>query len=123
MSRGVVSLLLVAALCASCQKFAEGRLMFRELLALRDRIAKKFDEKVVDVSLANGNHMIVQFIDSPLMAQGREEKQKRADAVAAFVADHFSGELSSVSVQFVTRSGGGPLRVVETYVGKPAPKP
>jgi hypothetical protein len=107
----------VVALSVSCQKFAEGRQMFQELLALRDQIMSEFHERVVDVNIANGNRLTVKFIDSPLSSHSRQEKQQRADAVAAFVARHYKRSLSSVSTQFVTQSGNG-----ETYIGNPAPK-
>ncbi len=123
MLKRVTWLLLVVALCASCQKFAEGRQMFRELLALRDQIAKEFDEKVVDLNITNGNRMTVKFTNSPLNSRSREEKQQRADAVAAFVAKHYSKPLSSVATQFVSKKGGGGLSVntSETFIGQTPP--
>jgi hypothetical protein len=113
-------LLVAAALCLSCQKFAEGRQMFRELLVLRDQISKEFHEPAVDVSIANGNRMTVKFINSPFGSRNREEKQQRADAVAAFVAEHYPHPLSSVSIEFVRKTAG--VGVEETYLGRPAPK-
>ena len=115
-------ILLAAALCLACEgeKFAEGRLMFRELLALRDQIAKEFQEKVVDVSISNGDRMTVKFINSPLRTRSRDEKQQRADAVANFVAREYKRPVSAVSIQFVTK--GGAAEVSETYVGRPTPK-
>ena len=109
-------LLIVLVFTASCQKYAEGQQMFRQLLALRDQIAMEFHEKVVDVSIANTDQMSIKFIDSPLNSRTREEKQQRADAVAAFVAKHYNQPLSSVSVRYAssTSSGG------ETYTGKTA---
>ena len=100
-----MALLVMAGLFASCQKFAEGRQRFRDLLALRDQIATEFHEKVVDVKVVNGDRMSVKFIDSPLNARSREEKQQRANAVAAFVAAHSKEPLESVSVQFASRTG------------------
>src|SRR5712692_5066806 len=91
--------------------------MFRDLLALRDQIMTEFHEKVVDVNIANGNHMTVKFINSPLNSRSHEEKQQRADAVAAFVAKHYKRPLSSVSIQFVSQPGGV-VGVEETYVGQ-----
>ena len=105
-----------AMLFASCQKFAEGRLVFRDLLALRDAIALEFHEKVVDVNIANGNQLTVKFRDSPLASRSREEKQKRADDVAKFVSAHYKGEIKSVTTMFVTQAGG--LSVGERYVGR-----
>ena len=93
--------------------------MFRDLLVLRDQISKEFHEPGVDVSIANGNRMTIKFINSPFRSRSREEKQQRADAVAAFVVNHYREPLSSVSVEFV-RAG---FSVGETYVGRPAPKP
>ena len=115
-------LLFVAAFCVACdgENFAEGRLMFRELLALRDQIAKEFHEKVVDVSIRNSDRMTVKFINSPLSTRSREEKQQRADAVADFVARHYKRPVSSVSIQFV--SEGGAAAVAETYAGRLSPK-
>ena len=120
--RRTVWILFVAALCLACEgeKFAEGRLMFRELLALRDQIAKEFQEKVVDVSISNGDRMTVKFINSPMRTRSRDEKQQRADAVANFVAEHYKRPVSAVSIQFV--SEGGVAKVSETYAGRLAPK-
>jgi len=91
--------------------------MFRDLLALRDQIMTEFHEKVVDVNIANGNRMTVKFINSPFASHTREEKQERADAVATFVARHYKQPLSSISIQFVSQTGGT-VAVEETYVGK-----
>jgi len=96
--------------------------MFRDLLALRDQIMTEFHEKVVDVNISNGNRMTVKFMNSPFSARSREEKQQRADAVAAFVATHYKQPLSSVSIQFVSQPGGA-AGDGETYVGRVAPKP
>lgn len=122
MRRQLVRVVLIATLFASCQgeKFAEGRMMFRDLLALRDLIAKEFQEKVVDVSITKDDRMTVKFINSPLSSGSGEAKQQRADAVAAFVARNYKRTVSSVSIQFVsqdgTTNGGG------TFIGRPAPK-
>src|SRR5256885_14840460 len=114
MVRRVLAVIGILALCASCQKFAEGRQMFRELLTLRDQIAAQFHEKVVDVNVSSGGGITVKFIQSPLASATRDVKQKRADEVAAFVIDHYKHTVSSVSTQFVSR--GGPVRVRETVV-------
>lgn len=117
-----VAVLLVAALCVSCKAegFVEGRIAFRELLTLRDQIAKEFQDKVSDVSITGDGRMTVKFIGSPLSSRSREEKQQRADAVAAFVTKHYKQSVSSVSVQFVSESGG--TDAGETYRGRPAPE-
>jgi hypothetical protein len=114
--------LLVAALCVSCKAegFVEGRIAFRELLTLRDQIAKEFQDKVSDVSITGDGRMTVKFIDSPLSSRSREEKQQRADAVAAFVSRQYKQPVSSVSIEFV--SGNGGAGAGETYRGRPAPK-
>ena len=99
--------------------------MFRELLALRDQIASEFHESVVDVNVASGNRMTIKFINSPLTSAGREDKQKRADEVAAFVVKHYKHPLSSVSTVFVSQAGGAGVSVgaSEAYVGRSAQKP
>jgi hypothetical protein len=117
MFKRTVMLLGVLALCASCQKFAEGRQMFRELLTLRDEIAAEFHEKVVDVNVANGDRMTIKFINSPFATRTRDEKQKRADEVAAFVQKHYKHPVASVTTAFVAQSGG--LGSGESYVGRP----
>jgi len=121
----LTGLLIAVAFCMSCdgEKFAEGRQMFRELLTLRDEVAKEFHEKVVDVNVTNRDRMTIKFVDSPLRSATRDEKQQRADAVAAFVATHYKHPLSSVSVQFVSKSGGLGVSVArsETFVGRLAP--
>ena len=120
----VTCLLVAVALCMSCngEKFAEGRQMFRELLTLRDEVAKEFHEKVVDVNLINGSRMKIKFINSPLNAGTRDEKQRRADEVAAFVTAHYKRPLTSVSVTFVKKTGIGVyVANSETFVGRVAP--
>ena len=119
MNKRVVTLLGVLALCLSCQKFAEGRQMFHDLLVLRDEVGKEFNEKVVDVNISGGDKLVIKFINSPLQAASREEKQKRADMVAAFVMSHYQHPVSSVSTQFVSKSG--PVGFEETFVGHPQP--
>jgi hypothetical protein len=125
MLKRTIGLLLVAALCVSCEKFAEGRQMFQELLRLRDQLMTEFHEQVVDVNIATGDRMTVKFVNSPLLSRSREEKQQRADAVAAFVAQHYSRPMKSVSVQFVSRTGaaGASVSRTETFVGRTAPQP
>lgn len=112
----VVAGVLVAL--TSCQKFAEGRQMFHDLLALRDQIAREFHERVVDVNVSRDNAVTVKFINSPLNSAPRDAKQKRADEVASFVASHYTHPVASVSTQFATSSG--PATIEETFVGRPA---
>src|SRR5437667_6997191 len=121
MNKRAVMLLGALALCASCQKFAEGRQMFHDLLALRDQLGKQFSEKVVDVNISGGNRIMVKFINSPLETATREVKQKRADEVAAFVMSHYKHPVSSVATQYVAKNG--PLSAGETFVGRPGPTP
>src|SRR5205085_7655363 len=121
MHKPVAASLGILLLCASCQKFAEGRQMFHDLLALRDQIATEFHEEVGNVTINNGNRISVIFINSPLNAAGDDAKQKRADAVAAFVISHYKHPVSSVVTHFSSKSG--PVSVGESYVGRPAPKP
>ena len=103
--------LALLALCVSCQKFAEGRQMFRDLLTLREQIAREFHESQVDIKVMNGNRMTVSFINSHLGTQSRDEKQKLADAVAAFAATHYKHPLSAVTTVFVQRAGGAGMSV------------
>jgi hypothetical protein len=120
----VTWLLLAAGLVVSCQKFAEGRQMFRELLGLREQIMKEFHEQAVDIVVAN-DQMTVKFINSPFKERTNEEKQQRADAVAAFVTTHYKHPLSSVITQFVTQRGGfgASVTLADGYVGHVPPKP
>jgi len=117
--------LALVGLCISCEKFAEGRQMFRELLALRDEITKEFHESEVDITISTDNRMKVSFINSPLGSQGRDEKQKRADAVAAFAAAHYKHPLSAVTTVFVQRSRGPGMSASssEGFAGRLPTKP
>jgi hypothetical protein len=121
MAKRIAVFLVALLVCASCQKFAEGRQLFRELLALRDQIATQFHEKVVDVKISTGGALTVTFVNSPLNSATREVKQKRADEVAEFVISHYKHPLPSVSTQFA--SGTGPVRVEETFVGRTTKNP
>jgi len=101
MKRAILLVVLVMA-AAACngEKFAEGKQMFRELLTLRDQLGKEFHEKVVDVNVANGAHLTVKFINSPLQSQSVAAKQERANAVAAFVAKNYPRPVKSVTTEF-----------------------
>jgi hypothetical protein len=116
MVRRFSSILALLALCLSCQKFAEGRLMFRELLTLRDEITKAFHEQQVDVNLMSGDRMTVKFINSPLATQTSDVKQKRADEVAAFVTAHYKHPMAKITTVFVDGS------VSQGFVGRTPPK-
>jgi hypothetical protein len=109
----------ILLLCAACQKFAEGRQIFHDLLVLRDQVGKEFHEKVVDVNLSGDKRIVVKFSNSPLQGAPREAKQKRADMVAAFVMSHYEHPVSSVSTQFAV--SGGPVSASETFEGHPQP--
>jgi len=113
--------ILLVVLLMSCQgeKIAKGRLTFRELLTLRDQIAKEFGDTMGDVSVS-GDRMIMKFVNSPLSSRGREEKQQRADAVAAFVAAHYAHPVSSVSIHFIT--AGSAIETGGIYIGRPPRK-
>ena len=123
MLKRAVAFASLVALCASCQKFAEGRQMFRELLALRDEIAAEFHEKVVDVTVMNGDRLTIKFINSPLLSASSEERQKRADDVATFVAKHYKHPVAAVTTVFVVQSGGLGVsaNTSDSYVGHPKP--
>ena|ERR1700752_5118460 len=88
--------------------------MFHDILALRDQIAAEFHEQVGNVSVSNGGRMTVSFIDSPLHARSREEKQKRADEVAAFVSKHYNQPLKAVTTVFATKKGGLGVTVTQS---------
>jgi len=126
MAKRAAWLLVVVAIFMSCQKpgeeggFVEGRQAFRELLALRDQTSKEFHETVGDVSVAPDKRMIVKFVDSPLSSRTPEEKQQRADAVAAFVLKNYKQPVSSVAIQFVsgTAESRASASAVEIYVGR-----
>ena len=127
MAARVTSLLLVLVLVTSCQKsgaegFVEGKQRFRELLTLRDQIAKEFQETVGDINVSAGKRMTIKFVNSPLASRGREEKQQRADMVARFVAANYKPPLTSVSIQFVsgTAGSGSSVSLGEIYVGRVA---
>ena len=120
-------LLAALVLCASCQKFAEGRQLFHQFhdfTALRDQIAAQFNEKQVYVNYSAGAIVSVQLINSPLLSASPEEKQRRADDVAVFVANHCKYPVSKVTTFFVARSAstGVSVSMSNVYVGH-LPKP
>jgi hypothetical protein len=124
MLRRLVPALAVLALLGSCQKFAEGRQLFRDLLTLRDQVTAEYHEKGVDVTISNGDRVSIKFVNSPLGTGSKEEKQKRADDVATFVTAHYKHPLSSVTTTFVARAGGVGVSVSssESFVGHPSQK-
>src|SRR5258705_251236 len=82
MSKRALLLVVGLLLCASCQKFAEGRQLFdqfHDFMALRDQIAAQFNEKQVYVNYSTGAIVSVQFINSSLLSASAEEKHKRDD--------------------------------------------
>ena len=105
MPKRLLGLCVIAALALSCQKFAEGRQLFHDLLVLRDQITTEFHEKVVDVSIINGNQMAVKFVNSPYNDKSDAEKQARANVVADFVVKHYKTPLKAVIVQYVAEKG------------------
>jgi hypothetical protein len=112
-------LLAVLVLCASCQKFAEGQRQFHDFMALRGQIAAQFNEKNVYVNYSTGAIVTVQFINSPLLSASAGEKQKRADDVAVFVANHCKYPLSKVTTFYIARSAstGVSVSMSNRYVG------
>jgi len=107
MHKRVVTLLGILLLCASCEKFQQ----FHDFMALRDQIAAQFNEKQVYVNYARGAVVSVQLINSPLLSASPEEKQKRADDVAVFVANHCKYPVKKVTTWFIARSAGAGVSV------------
>ena len=121
MHKRLGTLLGILLLGTSCQKFAEGRQMFRDILALRDQVATEFHETVGNVNISSGQRVTITFIDSPLNSASQEAKQQRADAVAAFVMSHYKHPVSTVVTNFTSQKG--PISFSESFIGRPAPKP
>jgi hypothetical protein len=122
MSKRTLWFLAVLALCASCQKFAEGQRLFRDMMVLRGQIATQFREARVQVNVIGKGTVVVTFINSPLNGASREEKQKRADEVATFVMKNCKHEVPAVRTSFVSQSGGvgGSVTGLDRYTGHPA---
>jgi len=108
-------LLAALVLCASCQKFAE----YRDFMALQGQIAAHFNEKHVYVNYSTGAIVSVQLINSPLLSASAEEKQKRADDIAVFVARHCKHPVGKVTTFFIARSPstGVSVKMSNMYVG------
>jgi|GEM_PF-963672 len=114
-------LLALLALCASCRKVAEGQRLFRDMMVLRRQIATRFHEARVQVNVIDGGTVVVTFINSPLNSASPEEKQKRADEVAAFVMKNCRQQVREVRTFFVAKSGGlgGSVTRLDRYTGHP----
>ena len=110
MSKRALALLACLALCASCQ--------FREMMALREQIAAQFHEARVQVNVIGKGTVVVSFINSPLNAASAEEKQKRADDVAAFVMKNCKRPVPEVRVFFVAQSEAGTVTKLDRYTGR-----
>jgi len=106
------------ALCASCQKVAEGQRLFRDMMLLREQIATQFHEARVQVNVIGSGTVVVTFINSPLNSASPEEKQKRADEVAAFVMKNCKHPVPEVRTFFVSQSGGS-VTALDRYTGHP----
>ena len=111
-------LLAFLALCASCQKVAEGQRLFRDMMLLREQIATQFHEARVQVNVIDNGTVVVTFINSPLNGASSEEKQKRADEVAAFVMKDRKHQVREVRTFFVSQSGGS-VTGLDRYTGHP----
>lgn len=113
--------LALLGLCASCQKFAEGQRLFRDMMVLREQIATQFHEARVQVNVIGSGTVVVTFINSPLNGASSEEKQKRADEVAAFVMKNCKHQVPEVRTFFVSQSGGvgGSVTGLDRYTGHP----
>lgn len=107
------------ALCASCQKFVEGQRLFRDMMVLRGQIAAQFHEDRVQVNVIKQGTVVVTFINSPLRTASVNEKQKRADDVAAFVMKNVKQPVPEVRTFFVTQAGGvgGSVTGFDRYTG------
>ena len=121
MSKRALWLLALLGLCASCQKFVEGQRLFRDMMVLREQVATQFHEARVQVNVIGSGTVVVTFINSPLNGASSEEKQKRADEVAAFVMKNCKHQVPEVRTFFVTQSGGvgGSVTGLDRYTGHP----
>ncbi len=91
------------------------------MMALRGQIATQFHEARVQVNVIGKGTVVVTFINSPLNGASPEEKQKRADEVAAFVMKHSAHQVPEVRTFFVSQSGGvrGSVTGLDRYTGHP----
>ena len=119
MSIRALRFLVLLALCASCQRLSEGQRLLRDMMALRGQIATQFHEPRVQVNVIDGGTVVVSFINSPLSGVSPEEKQKRADEVAAFVMKNRKHPVREVRTFFVSQSGGGSVTGLDRYTGHP----
>ena len=92
------------ALSVSCRRFVEGQLLFRDMMVLRDQLAAQVHESHVNVNVIKHTTVVVTFVDSPIGGLSSEEKQKRADEVAAFVLKNCKHQVSEVRTFFFTKS-------------------
>lgn len=110
-------MLACVAFC-SCQKLADGQRLFRDMMVLRGQIAAQFHEDRVQVNDIKRGTVVVTFINSPLRSATADEKQKRADDVAAFVMANCKQPIPEVRVFFVSQPGG--VTSLDRYTGHSA---
>ena len=105
----------ILALCVSCQKFV----LFRDMMVLRGQLAAQFHEARVQVNVIGKGTVVVTFINSPLNGASPEDKQKRADEVAAFVMKNCKHQVPEVRTFFVAQPGGrgGSVTSLDRYTG------
>jgi len=91
------------------------------MMVLREQIATQFHEARVQVNVIGKGTVVVTFINSPLNGASPEEKQKRADEVAAFVMKNGKHPVRQVRTFFVSQSGGigGSVTGLDRYTGHP----
>ena len=121
MSKRALGLLTCLALCAACQKLVEGQRLFGDMMTLRGQIATQFHEARVQVNVIDNGTVVVTFINSRLNGAPAEEKQKRADEVAAFVMKNCKHPPPEVRIFFVSQPGGAGRSVtgLDRYTGHP----
>jgi hypothetical protein len=100
------------ALCTSCQKLG----LFRDMMKLRGELAAEFHEARVQVNVIGDGTVVVTFVNSPLNAAPAEQKQKRADEVAAFVLKKH--QAPAVRTFFVSQASGS-VTGLDRYTGHP----
>lgn len=89
------------------------------MMVLKDQIAAQFHENRVQVNVIGEGTVVVSFINSPLNSASSEEKQKRADEVAAFVMKNCKRPVPEVRVFFTTLSDGGSVTRLDRFTGHP----
>jgi hypothetical protein len=99
--RRFVAILLVGSILVGCNTLQKASKLVGELTALQQKIADEFGETAVGIQVINDDLLAVNLTNSPSGKLPREEKAKRARAIATFARRNYPHSVERVNVAYV----------------------